>query len=68
MIVGFYEDGYPQQDHDLLEQYMSTFAATRAYKGAIHHSVDMFWLHFCEGLRILRSHTKEYSGPVHGYT
>ena len=35
VIVGFYEDRYPQypqQDHDLLGRYISTFMATRAYK------------------------------------
>lgn len=32
VIAGFYEDRYPQEDHDLLGRYMSTFIATRAYK------------------------------------
>ena len=32
VIIGFYEDRYPQEDHDLLGQYMSTFLVTRAYK------------------------------------
>ena len=33
VITGFYEDRYPQEDHDLLGRYVSTFVATRAYKG-----------------------------------
>ncbi len=32
VIAGFYEDRYPQEDHDVLGHYMSTFMATRAYK------------------------------------
>jgi len=32
VIVGFYEDRYPQEQHDLLGRYMSTFMATRACK------------------------------------
>lgn len=32
VITGFYEDRYPQEDHDLLGHYGSTFMATRACK------------------------------------
>ncbi len=32
VITGFYEDGYPQEENDLLSRYMTTFMATRATK------------------------------------
>ena len=32
VIVGFYEDRFRPEDHDLLGQYMATFIVTRAYK------------------------------------
>ncbi|MCE5324457.1 class I SAM-dependent methyltransferase [bacterium] len=31
-ITGFYEDRYPPEDDELLDRYMPTFIATRAYK------------------------------------
>ncbi len=32
VITGFYEDRCPQEEHDVLGHYMSTFMATRAFK------------------------------------
>ena len=37
VIAGFYEDGYPQGDHDLLGHFMSTFMVTRAHKSEAGH-------------------------------
>lgn len=31
-ITGFYEDRYPEKEHDLLGRYTATFIATRAFK------------------------------------